>query len=45
MLHLNSWATTLPVMAVGMLGIFLVIGALVLAVYLLNYLTGRKKPR
>ncbi len=45
MLNWNAWTTTLPVMAVGMLGIFLVIGALVLVVYLLNYLTGKKKKQ
>ena len=42
MLHLSSWMTTLPIMVVGMVGIILVIGVLVLAVMLLNRLTGRK---
>ena len=42
MLHLTSWMTTLPIMVIGMLGIVLVIGVLVLAVMLLNRLTGRK---
>ena len=42
MLHLSSWMTTLPIMVIGMVGIFLVIGVLVLAVMLLNRLTGRK---
>ena len=42
MLHLTSWMTTLPVMVIGMLGIVLVIGVIVLAVMLLNRLTGRK---
>lgn len=42
MLHLTSWMTTLPIMAIGMLGIVLVIGVIVLAVMLLNRLTGRK---
>ena len=42
MLHLSSWMTTLPVMVIGMVGIILVIGVLVLAVMLLNRLTGRK---
>ena len=41
MLHL-SWMTTLPIMVIGMVGIILVIGLLVLAVMLLNRLTGRK---
>lgn len=42
MLHLTSWMTTLPIMVIGMLGIVLVIGVIVLAVILLNRLTGRK---
>ena len=42
MLHLSSWMTTLPMMVIGMVGIILVIGVLVLAVMLLNRLTGRK---
>ena len=44
MLHLTSWMTTLPIMVIGMLGIVLVIGVIVLAVMLLNRLTGRKRP-
>ena len=42
MLHLSSWMTTLPMMFIGMVGIFLVIGVIVLAVMLLNRLTSRK---
>ena len=42
MLNLTSWMTTLPIMVIGMLGIVLVIGVIVLAVMLLNRLTGRK---
>ena len=42
MLHLSSWMTPLPIMVIGMVGIILVIGVLVLAVMLLNRLTGRK---
>ena len=42
MLHLTSWMTTLPIMVIGMRGIVLVIGVIVLAVMLLNRLTGRK---
>ena len=42
MLHLTSWLTTLPIMVIGMLGIVLVIGVIVLAVMLLNRLTGDK---
>ena len=29
MLNLSSWATTLPIMAIGMVGIFLVIGMII----------------
>ena len=36
MLHLLSWETTLPIQLIGMLGIFLVIGVIVLAVTLLG---------
>ena len=39
-MNLASLATTLPMMLVGMLGIFLVIGVIILAVYLLNKITG-----
>ena len=42
MLHLLSWETTLPILLIGMLGIFLVIGVIVLAVMFLNKLTSRK---
>ena len=42
MLHLTSWMTTLPIMVIGMVGVVLVIGVIVLAVMLLNQLTGRK---
>ncbi len=42
MLHLSSWMVTLPMMLIGMVGIFLVIGVIVLAVMLLNRLTSRK---
>ena len=42
MLQLSSWMTTLPMMLIGMVGILLVIGVIVLAVMLLNRLTGRK---
>ena len=42
MLHLSSWTVTLPILVIGMLGIVLVIGVIVLAVMLLNRLTGRK---
>ena len=42
MLNLSSWATTLPIMAIGMVGIFLVIGMIILAVMLLEKITGKK---
>lgn len=42
MLNLSSWATTIPIMAIGMVGIFLVIGMIILAVMLLGKITGKK---
>ena len=42
MLNLSSWATTLPIMAIGMVGSFLVIGMIILAVMLLGKITGKK---
>ena len=45
MLHLTSWMTTLPMMLIGMVGIILVIGIIVLAVMLLNRLTGGKEKK
>lgn len=42
MLNLSSWATTLPIMAIGMVGIFLVIGMIILAVMLLGKINGKK---
>lgn len=42
MLHLSSWMTTLPMMVIGMVGVILVIGVVVLAVMLLNWLTSGK---
>ena len=38
-MNVASLATNLPMMLVGMLGIFLVIGVIILAVYLLNKAT------
>ena len=43
MLHLNSWTQTLPILISGMLGVFLVIGVIVLTTILLNKLTAPKK--
>ena len=42
-IHADSWKTSLPVVLFGMLGIFIVIGVVVLVTYLLNKLTSRKK--
>ena len=41
--HGDSWKQTLPAMVIGMLGIFLVIGVIILATYLLNKAFSRKK--
>ncbi len=43
MLFADSWMTTLPVMVSGMLGIFIVIGAIIGVVYLLARLTSHTK--
>ncbi len=40
----DSWKESLPVMLFGMVGIFLVIGVIVLVTYLLNKATS-KKPK
>ena len=42
-IHANSWKTSLPVVLYGMLGIFIVIGVIVLVTYLLNKFTSKKK--
>lgn len=42
-LNFASLASTLPVMLIGMVGIFIVIGVIIAAVYLLNSLTGNDK--
>ena len=42
-IHADSWKTSLPVVLFGMLGIFIVIGVVVLVTYLLNKLTSKKK--
>jgi len=39
----DSWKQTLPAMVIGMLGIFLVIGIIILATYALNKVFSRKK--
>lgn len=42
-IYADSWKTSLPVVLLGMLGIFIVIGVVVLVTYLLNKLTSTKK--
>lgn len=42
-IHADSWKTSLPVVLYGMLGIFIVIGVIVLVTYLLNKFTSKKK--
>lgn len=44
-INLDSWKTTLPVMIYGMLGIFIVIGVIVLVTYLLNKAASRGKKK
>lgn len=39
----SAWTVTLPVMISGLLGVFLVMGGILLAVLALSCLTGRKK--
>lgn len=41
-MNVSSLATTLPMLLVGMLGIFLVIGVIILVVSLLNKIFSRK---
>lgn len=42
-IYADSWKSSLPVVLFGMLGIFIVIGVVVLLTYLLNKLTSGKK--
>ena len=42
-IHADSWKQTLPVMLIGMVGIFLVIGAIILITYGLNKLSAKNK--
>lgn len=44
-IYADSWKTSLPVVLFGMLGIFIVIGVVVLVTYLLNKLTITKKKK
>lgn len=43
MIRLDSWMHTLPILLIGMVGVFLVIGVIVLVTLLLNALTAPKK--
>ena len=43
MIRLDSWMHTLPILFTGMVGVFLVIGVIVLVTLLLNALTAPKK--
>lgn len=45
MLYSGSWAFTLPALLAGMLGVFVVMGALAAAVLLLNRFTGGRGGR
>lgn len=42
-INAQSWKTTLPDMIFGMLGIFIVIGVIILATYALNKVFSKKK--
>ena len=42
-IHADSWKQTLPVMLIGMVGIFLVIGAIILITFGLNKLSAKNK--
>lgn len=42
-INADSWKETLPIMAIGMVGIFLVIGVIILITYGLNKVSNRKK--
>ena len=44
-IYADNWKTSLPVVLFGMLGIFIVIGVVVLVTYLLNKLTSTKKKK
>jgi len=46
-INVDSWKDTLPVMAIGMIGIFLVIGIIILCTYGLNkaFSSNKKKNK
>jgi len=41
----DSWQTTIPILLFGMVGIFLVIGIIIVATYLLNKAFSKKKDK
>lgn len=45
MFNIASWIATLPIMVMGMVGIFIVIGVIILAVMLLGRLAGDKSGK
>ncbi len=42
-INLSSWKSTIPVMIFGMVGIFIVIGVIIIATYLINKAFSKKK--
>lgn len=44
-IHAQSWKTTLPIMLFGMIGIFIVIGVIILVTYGLNKAFSKKKKK
>ncbi|MGN0522069.1 MAG: OadG-related small transporter subunit [Eubacterium sp.] len=42
-INASSWKETIPVMIFGMVGIFLVIGVIIIATYLINKVFSKKK--
>ncbi len=44
-INADSWKSTLPVVLFGMVGIFIVIGVIVLLTYLLNKVTSKSSKK
>ena len=44
-IHSDSWKDTLPILVIGMVGIFLVIGVIILITYGLNKLSNGSKKK
>lgn len=44
-IHPDSWKETLPILVIGMVGIFLVIGVIILITYGLNKLSNGSKKK